>query len=113
MGSVLGLLGMGRQPSTGSLPRGEGHRGQGEWGRGQGGWGGVREEGGGVREGGGGVREEGVGVREHGEGVREGSGRSPREPGWGRAGFQGAEGLEQGSSRQDTRQGRALGQGGV
>lgn len=43
----------------------------------------------------------------------EGSGRSPREPGWGRAGLQGAEGLGQGSSRQDMRQGRALGQGSV
>lgn len=44
--------------------------------------------------------EKATGVREDGGGVREGSGRCLREPGWGRAGFGGTEGLEQGSSRQ-------------
>lgn len=72
-GSVPGLLGMGRYASTGSLPGRHAHSRQ---------W------------------EKATGVREDGGGVREGSGRRPREPGWGRAGFRGTEGLEQGSSRQ-------------
>ena len=66
VGSVPGLLGMGRYASTGSLPGRHAHSRQ---------W-------------------------EEATGVREGSGRRPREPGWGRAGFRGTEGLEQGSSRQ-------------